>query len=175
MIQANFENKLLYHRHHMHLPSKIGISIWVVYSLHVVGNIAQYTISYIHKWQVKISLYIPNRTAVAPYYWRIFVAPESDNINRSRNIFYRNWGYKPLKQQHVYTTIHRKMAAILWVLTLCLFLVLCDSCSWIPSVDQQDFCSARYGKLKINDLICFLALNIQLKVIKSFLFLYCQA
>nr|XP_022304161.1 uncharacterized protein LOC111111461 [Crassostrea virginica] len=36
------------------------------------------------------------------------------------------------------------MAAILWVLTLCLFLVLCDSCSWIPSVDQQDFCSARY-------------------------------
>nr|XP_022304162.1 uncharacterized protein LOC111111462 [Crassostrea virginica] len=36
------------------------------------------------------------------------------------------------------------MAAVLWFLTLGLFLVLCDSCSWSPSVDQQDFCSARY-------------------------------
>lgn len=23
---------------------------------------------------------------------------------------------------------------------------LCDACSWIPKVEQQDFCSAHYGK-----------------------------
>lgn len=26
---------------------------------------------------------------------------------------------------------------------------LCDACSWIPKVEQQDFCSAHYGKYYI--------------------------
>lgn len=61
------------------------------------------------------------------------------------------------KRQFVVYTETAKMV-IARVVAMIYILGLCDACSWIPKVEQQDFCSAHFGKyysfiLRFNPII----------------------
>lgn len=49
------------------------------------------------------------------------------------------------KRQFIVYTETAKMV-IARVVAMIYILGLCDACSWIPKVEQQDFCSAHFGK-----------------------------
>ena len=141
--KLNFQNKLSYCSHLVHLPSNIGTFQWFILYYEIL-RIIQYHIFINGRYKFPLIVLVE----------QLFQLLKAITLTDPLIIFTGTGDISHCKSNTVYTIFHIAMAAVLWFLTLGLFLVLCDSCSWSPRVDQQDFCSARYGKLKIQDLIC---------------------
>lgn len=88
-------------------------------------------------------------------YTKIYKYSLKDNKIRENREYMRD--ARGSKRQFIVYTETAKMV-IARVVAIIYILGLCDACSWIPKVEQQDFCSAHFGKyyrfiLRFNPII----------------------